>query len=856
MRKIYSLAVLLVMLLASTTVKAQDADFSNSVTVGYWDSNGYASTPINFSLEEVAAKLGITKEQLVTELEYSYPADEERGDWPASTIPFSSKMQDGTLYTGNYTADGCGYWMDANGEPCGYDGEGATCKIFDRLDWEGDYITIWVGRHPNLSTDGGTFTFFPTLTYGEKTVVFKIDYTYEARPVIENETTLSKLTMLPGTDVVLHQKPRSNYDADNVHVAVPTLLADLGFASQSELVMAEALYAQVYQYDGVSAMYQWADSITNERTTTGIGFWFGKTYEYPDLDEEAIENRTNLGRHEHGVECLFYAENVEFFRSEGADSLSLNIGQYPSVASDDGEDYHAVMYIVNGTLAYPIRINLIIDKVEKKDFADMECAGTTEVEIKLPAGEATCSTSYAVDNIAEILEALGEEVGDVAYYGLASEGEISTRTTANNGGSWFSAEGYVVAYGDTRDCYIEFDASKANWTVGTYTKNNHESGDEVHIKYYLLGRLKYWEFDVTVKYGGEETDYSTWTKVGTIAMTIQGVVPTEGYEITEKDGHIIPIDQVKELLGSNSFTLFGQKLIPATVEGETDKVTWSNSYSCADPEGHGFWMADNGVYVSSWGSWGDGGSSWAFSMVYSTGEVYMYNEPGRRQPGDMYKTTFYLANVAEETYVELPVIVKFVSSLVPIEVVGEQEVVVAWNPDDGGISLCYPDLEEAVNGVLDGDDSLVGSCNWYIEIDNEYQMKPDFGTDSEGCLFDADGKFICQLSDGDVYDEAYNTAAFGLGFDYVDFSFGVSSLNNLDTWVVSGVVKVNVAMEYEGKRWIFHCLVGDKETIETGISDIVANANGKKEVFDLTGRRVAAPAKGLYIINGKKVMVK
>ena len=111
MRKIYSLAVLLVMLLASTTVKAQDADFSNSVTVGYWDSNGYASTSINFSLEEVAAKLGITKEQLVTELEYSYPADEERGDWPASTIPFSSKMQDGTLYTGNYRRlwllDGC-----------------------------------------------------------------------------------------------------------------------------------------------------------------------------------------------------------------------------------------------------------------------------------------------------------------------------------------------------------------------------------------------------------------------------------------------------------------------------------------------------------------------------------------------------------------------------------------------------------------------------------------------------------------------------------------------------------------------------------------------------------------------------
>ena len=127
MRRIYSLAVLLVMLLASTTVKAQDADFMGSVIVGYWDSNGYASTDISFPLDEVAQKLGTTKEQLVAELEYSYPADEERGDWPASTIPFSSKMQDGTIYSGNYTADGCGYWMDANGDPCAYDSIGETC---------------------------------------------------------------------------------------------------------------------------------------------------------------------------------------------------------------------------------------------------------------------------------------------------------------------------------------------------------------------------------------------------------------------------------------------------------------------------------------------------------------------------------------------------------------------------------------------------------------------------------------------------------------------------------------------------------------------------------------------------------
>ena len=52
-----------------------------------------------------------------------------------------------------------------------------------------------------------------------------------------------------------------------------------------------------------------------------------------------------------------------------------------------------------------------------------------------------------------------------------------------------------------------------------------------------------------------------------------------------------------------------------------------------------------------------------------------------------------------------------------------------------------------------------------------------------------------------------------------------------------------------------------KEVSEyTGIEDVIvaesetpAVVNG---VFDLTGRRVAAPGKGIYIINGKKVLVK
>lgn len=36
----------------------------------------------------------------------------------------------------------------------------------------------------------------------------------------------------------------------------------------------------------------------------------------------------------------------------------------------------------------------------------------------------------------------------------------------------------------------------------------------------------------------------------------------------------------------------------------------------------------------------------------------------------------------------------------------------------------------------------------------------------------------------------------------------------------------------------------------------VESATGEKTVYDLSGRRVLKPVKGLYIINGKKVYVK
>ena len=46
------------------------------------------------------------------------------------------------------------------------------------------------------------------------------------------------------------------------------------------------------------------------------------------------------------------------------------------------------------------------------------------------------------------------------------------------------------------------------------------------------------------------------------------------------------------------------------------------------------------------------------------------------------------------------------------------------------------------------------------------------------------------------------------------------------------------------------------EGIETGIKDIKTNATSSSPIYDLHGRQVEKTTKGLYIVNGNKVMMK
>lgn len=87
----------------------------------------------------------------------------------------------------------------------------------------------------------------------------------------------------------------------------------------------------------------------------------------------------------------------------------------------------------------------------------------------------------------------------------------------------------------------------------------------------------------------------------------------------------------------------------------------------------------------------------------------------------------------------------------------------------------------------------------------------------------------------------------------------VSATRGKNSITFPGVDWAITPVEYDGNNNWACIFTGHKlNGMATGITDVEANAdkNSQQVIYDLTGRRVNQPAKGLYIINGKKVFIK
>ena len=68
----------------------------------------------------------------------------------------------------------------------------------------------------------------------------------------------------------------------------------------------------------------------------------------------------------------------------------------------------------------------------------------------------------------------------------------------------------------------------------------------------------------------------------------------------------------------------------------------------------------------------------------------------------------------------------------------------------------------------------------------------------------------------------------------------------------NGTLEMNFAISYEDTR-IDYVFKGKKVKDTTGINKLTQQG-GKQTMYDLQGRRVEKPSKGIYVVNGKKIV--
>ena len=205
--------------------------------------------------------------------------------------------------------------------------------------------------------------------------------------------------------------------------------------------------------------------------------------------------------------------------------------------------------------------------------------------------------------------------------------------------------------------------------------------------------------------------------------------------------------------------------------------------------------------------------------------------------------------------------------------------------NDGNFSGCQFVLVTDAAQLTIGDSIIIGYENFAMgaHSDNgKYRTKTDMTTSGGVVTYLADDAQVIVLEEGTVA----GTYAFNVGNGYLAASS--SSSNNVATttildanasWmitidgdalatIIAQGDKARNTLQYNTSSPRFSCYKSGQKSVNIyakspvtsgieGVDDEVKGEDGNvKAIYDLQGRKVETPSRGLYIINGKKVLVK
>ena len=398
-----------------------------------------------------------------------------------------------------------------------------------------------------------------------------------------------------------------------------------------------------------------------------------------------------------------------------------------------------------------------------------------------------------------------------------------------------TADGVACGWGTSAIVFVEpvTAGDLSTLKIGHYP-GNLKVGDEVRFNMYIVNEGKYHLLDILYKVKDKEAeDQSGYKIVATRNAVVQVIAHATEYIVNDNQStYTLKLEDVNELIGTTSPSLYCE--LADTITAATgEKYAPYTRYLCTPAPG--VWLGKDGQ-GHSWTGNAEAPVGICYSL--SNGQFTVYQAPGVNAVGSAYKTNLYLVNEETKEMIQVKFTVQFVSELVSFEIVGEESLLLPLDMDDFFVNI---DVSKAANALGITTDELMNGYN-LKGMNDAGLYSAGFNPIENGCSFN--------ISTGG-YDELGKIHILFIeeGEGYV--------IDVISDEEVENGYKTNGAMcfEIDSKRYVYNLTFVDPDQY-TGISNIVETSSTNDKIYDLSGRAIKKPLKGIYIQNGKKYVVK
>ena len=767
-------------------------------TVEQYANTDYSQVAAEFKLTEIATALETDTATLAAALNAWYNYDEESGAEKPADMFF---LKSGEELVADYSTNAPGgFWMSSDYRNVGHGNEAAFYEDiwFDSAE---DLFGIYLGQYPNALKDGATLTPTFVLKHGDKQVTFDITYIVNPLPTMpEAELEIAKLEIIGETEVTVTQYPRTGYDADVVKVSIAGVAESFGLDKE---VFATMIPNQMYQAYTDDTYGMKVDSLL------AIGYydgWVGLAFaENGDTLTEACAKSYS------SADARFYT-NAWSYNGEN-DTLTCNLGQSPEKLVA-GDNFYSYVYIVYGSKAFRIKYNLVIEAAPYVDPNDFVSIGTsTYVVEQVNLTDYSYSEIYIpIDSIAELL---GTTATALSFQATGPEGGFTSSSTANAGGYWMTQNGIVCSW-NSGVFFVEPQTSGdySVLHVGQHAVNQLSVGDEAHTLMYLVNVQR-------------EAVAQNFESVATRNYTVQAIDATYAWSEIANSASI-PFADIYNLIGTTEPVLYALNV--DSIAAQTGEK-YTKTYTMGEKPG--FWLDQEG-HKADWGS-----APWGITGLNSTADNFIIQciqMDGYGVVGDVYTGQFFLVNEENQKMLTINLTYQIVETIVQAEIVGEEWINLPVSMNDASVD--YDLTKVATAFGLESVDALFEG--YYVK-----GLKAD-GTYTEG--LDAINSGVILNTSGAAVE--YGDIGVGFSEDYKQ----IWTYSNVDI-VAPFKAEATFCFEIDSKRYIIHATLLDPESYAAGIEGISADKKDGK-IYNLQGQEVVAPAKGIYIMNGKKFLVK